>query len=168
MFNYMICMLQNSNIINYIKNYSAAYDEIVIAVQEILHLKFLSTLILTFYHINFFDKQISVSLLSQHITWEKELDDNNLIDQHKNLFVESYEYSSSAVWQELNQKSRSLYHAYVKNTNNSEIKQMISNSQCSANLNTWFSSDYNNNIYDQNICQNNQLLEQIIMLSVFS
>lgn len=80
MFNYMVRMLQNSNITNYIKNYSAAYDEIVSIVQEILHSKLLSTFISTSYHINFSDEQASVSLPSQHIAREGELDDNGLID----------------------------------------------------------------------------------------
>jgi hypothetical protein len=144
----MVCWLRNSNITNYIKNHSAAYDEVVTAVQGIPCPKSSPTPTSTSDHTNLPGEQASAPLPSQHITQEEKLDHNGQIDQHKNLFVEPYEHSSPAVRQGVNQRSGPLYDAYVEDADNSETEQTTSSSQCAANLDTWPPSNHNNNTYD--------------------
>jgi hypothetical protein len=97
-----------------IENHPAAYVEVVTAVQEIPRPKPLPTPASTPCHTDLHGEQASAPLPPQHITQEEELDPDDQTDQQENLFVELHDHGSPAVQQELNQRSRPLYHAYVE------------------------------------------------------
>lgn len=90
---------------------------------------------------------------------KRSVDSDDQTDQHENLF-ESHDHSSPAIRQELNHKSRRLYQAYVENVDDSEPEQTSGDSQRSANLGVWPSTDHNDDIYDRDACQESQLSGQ--------
>lgn len=112
-FNYLVCLLRNRNIAQYIENHPAAYNEVLAAVQEIPQPKPLPT---------------------PASTPREKPDTNGQADQHKNNLVDPHNHSPLAVKQELSQGSRPLYYAYVEDADDSSVEQTSDNSQRSANL----------------------------------
>ncbi len=73
-FDYLVCLLQNRKIVDYIENHPAAYDTFATVAEKITRPKCLPTPASTPCHTDLPDEQASALLHSQQIAQEEELD----------------------------------------------------------------------------------------------
>ena len=67
MFDYLVYLLQNRKIIDYIENHSVIYNTFTTAAEKITHPKYLLILASIFYYTDLPDEQASALLHSQQI-----------------------------------------------------------------------------------------------------
>ncbi|PVH71516.1 hypothetical protein DL98DRAFT_577338 [Cadophora sp. DSE1049] len=125
-FSSLVHLLRNPNVTQDIKNHPAAYNEVLIAVQEISRPKLLPT---------------------PTSTPREEPDSEEPSDQLKKDLTGSDEHKPLQIEQDLSQKDQTLCHIYVEDTNASKLEQTNLTCQRSRILKVWPPSDHNNNTH---------------------